>query len=177
MSIKQLASKVIYQSKWMTVREDEIEMDSGKKSVFGVVDKSDYAVIIPYENGKIQLVEQYRYPVGGRYWELPQGALENNEENSINAAKRELAEETGLIANDIQYIGKLFQGYGYATQSFHIFFATDFTTTERKLDETEEDLITASFDLKQFERMILDQEIKDGTTVAAYGFIKMKGIL
>ncbi len=76
--IKQLDSKIVYQNKWMTVREDKIERPSGAQGIYGVVDKPDCAVIIAIDKGQVHLVQQYRYTVQQRCWELPQGAWENN---------------------------------------------------------------------------------------------------
>ena len=76
--IKTLASKTVYTNRWMTVREDSIERQSGHTGIYGVVEKADFAVIAAVQDGKIYLVEQYRYPVAGRYWELPQGSWESS---------------------------------------------------------------------------------------------------
>lgn len=61
--IKTLTSKRIYQNKWMELFEDTVERPSGAHGLFSVVNKIDFAVIVAIRNGKIQLVEQYRYPV------------------------------------------------------------------------------------------------------------------
>ncbi len=76
--IKQLDSKVVYQNRWMTVREDKILRPSGAEGIYGVVDKPDCAAILAIDNGMIHLVQQYRYTVGQRCWEIPQGAWESN---------------------------------------------------------------------------------------------------
>ncbi|MGC6430876.1 MAG: NUDIX domain-containing protein [Jejuia sp.] len=176
--IKKLDSKVVYKNKWMTVREDEIQRASGAKSIYGVVDKSNFVVIVPVENGRIHLVEQYRYPVGERYWEFPQGSWEGElNADPKDVALGELKEETGLIANNIEPVSFLYQGYGYSSQGYNIYFATDFTKSEMELDEEEEGLITASFSIQEFEDMLLNGQIKDATTTAAYGLAKLKGFV
>ena len=77
--IKQLNSKIVYQNKWMLVREDKIQRYSGAEGIYGVVEKTDFALIIPVQKDQIYIVEQYRYPAGKRFWELPQGSLESQE--------------------------------------------------------------------------------------------------
>lgn len=95
--IKQLDSKVVYQNKWMTVREDKILRPSGAEGIYGVVDKPDCAAILAIDNGMIHLVQQYRYTVGQRCWEIPQGAWESNPDaDHLELAKGELREETGM---------------------------------------------------------------------------------
>jgi ADP-ribose pyrophosphatase len=62
--IKTLESKVVYENKWMRVKEDRIRRASGAEGIFGVVEKPDFVVIIPISNGCVHLVEQYRYRYG-----------------------------------------------------------------------------------------------------------------
>ncbi len=63
------SSTVVYRNPWMTVREDNTVRRNGATGIFGVVEKPDFALVIPYEQGGFHLVEQFRYPVKGRYWE------------------------------------------------------------------------------------------------------------
>ena len=108
--IETIGTRVAYENKWMTVREDKVRRVSGAEGIYGVVDKPDFVAIIPIHKGHIHLVEQYRYPVEGRYWEIPQGSWEGNPkaDNSIVAAG-ELKEETGLVAGTMEYVGHIFQ--------------------------------------------------------------------
>ena len=101
--IETISSRVAYKNNWMTVREDKIRRSSGAEGIYGVVDKLDFVAIIPIQGNHIFLVEQYRYPVEGRYWEIPQGSWEENPDadNSIVAAG-ELEEETGLLADRME---------------------------------------------------------------------------
>ena len=83
--------------------------------LFGIVDKPDYSLIVPFDGERFHMVQQYRYPVDGRYWEFPQGALELTPETTPEeVAAVELAEETGLRAGSMLKLGKFFQAYGYA---------------------------------------------------------------
>lgn len=176
--IEKMNSKVVYKNKWMTVREDEIKRPSGSKGIYGVVEKPNFVVIVPVENGKIHLVEQYRYPVGERCWEFPQGSWEEKPNaDPKEVAIGELKEETGLIANQISYVGFRYQGYGYSSQGYHIYFATGFVKSEMQLDEEEEGLITSEFSIEEFEKMLLNGQIKDATTTCAYGLVKLKGFV
>lgn len=84
--IRTLSSKIVYQNRWMRVREDAIERPDGSKGIYGVVEKPDFAVIIPWDRGGLHLVEQHRYPVGARYWELPQGSWEGTAIEALVAA-------------------------------------------------------------------------------------------
>lgn len=176
--IKQVSSKTVYKNKWMTVREDIIERPSGAKGLYGVVDKPDFAVIAAVEDDCIHLVQQYRYPVEKRFWEMPQGTWESSEPvDPLTLAKGELQEETGLVAAKMLHVAHQYVAYGFCSQGYHIYLATNLTAGKNKLDPEEEDLITQKFTLSEFEQMILNGEIKDATTVNAYGLIKMKNLL
>ena len=175
--IETLESRVVYQNKWMSVREDKIRRVSGAEGIFGVVDKADFVVILPIQDGYIHLVEQYRYPVEGRFWELPQGSWEESPEaDHAVLAAGELKEETGLVANKMLYLGHQYHGYGYSSQGFHTYFATELSMTSTSLDLEEEGLISKRFNIEEFEAMIVSGIIKDATTVNAYGFAKIKGM-
>ncbi len=176
--IETVGSRIAYENKWMKVREDKIRRTSGAEGIYGVVDKPDFVAIIPIEKDTIHLVEQYRYPVGGRYWELPQGSWEENDTaEASEVAVGELQEETGLVAGKIDYIGHIYQAYGYSNQGFHLFVATELKRSEQRLDQEEEGLVTSSFTLREFESMITSGVIKDATTISAYGYAKLKGVV
>ncbi len=72
--IEQIDTRVVYKNRWMTVREERVRRPDGSDGLFGIVDKPDYSLIVPFDGQKFHLVEQYRYPVAGRYWEFPQGS-------------------------------------------------------------------------------------------------------
>ncbi|MDD1780323.1 NUDIX hydrolase [Enterovibrio sp. ZSDZ35] len=176
--IKTLSSKIVYKNNWMSVREDEIERPSGAVGIYGVVDKPDCAVIIAVDEGKIHLVQQYRYTVQQRCWELPQGAWESNPDaDHLELAKGELREETGLDAGLMTYLGKQYIAYGFLNQTCHIYLAGQLSYIGNCLDLEEEDLITQSFELSMFEQMIINGEIKDNVTIAAYGLAKLKNVV
>lgn len=175
--IKTLESKVVYTNRWMTVREDSIVRPSGHTGIYGVVEKSDFAVIAAVQDRRIYLVEQYRYPVAGRYWELPQGSWEKSDISPIKLAAAELREETGLIASSMQQIGHLFLAYGYSTQGYDIFYATELEQASVQTEPEEEGLVAKAFDIQEVETMIIDGKIKDATTVAAFGLLKMRGLV
>ena len=78
-AIRRIDGRVVYENAWLTVTEDVIQYADGTSGIYGVVHKPDFAVVIPIEGDRVHLVEQYRYPVGGRYWEFPQGALRDGQ--------------------------------------------------------------------------------------------------
>ncbi|MFD1045378.1 ADP-ribose pyrophosphatase, partial [Kibdelosporangium lantanae] len=71
--MQKIDSRQVYENNWMTVREDRILHPDGSPGIYGVVDKPDYALVIPLDGDRLHLVEQFRYPLGVRRWEFPQG--------------------------------------------------------------------------------------------------------
>ncbi len=75
-TITTLSSREVYRNPWMRVREDQILRSNGERGIYGVVEKDDAAIILPIDNGRVWLVEQYRYTIQERAIELPQGGWE-----------------------------------------------------------------------------------------------------
>jgi hypothetical protein len=97
--MKQITSRVVYENAWMSVREDQVELPDGTPGSYGVVDKPDFALVIPRDAAGFWMVEQFRYPVGRRAWEFPQGSWGPGGQGSpAELASAELREETGLSA-------------------------------------------------------------------------------
>jgi ADP-ribose pyrophosphatase len=178
-NIETTSTRFVYENRWMRVREDTIRRRDGSTGIYGVVEKPDFVVIVPVDDdGQVHLVEQYRYPVKGRYWELPQGSWEQEPgADPMEMARGELRQETGLDATKMTYVGHLFEACGYSNQGYHIFLATGLRRGDADPEHEEQDLVTRDFALSEVERMIRDGEIKDGTTVAALGLLRLKGLL
>lgn len=172
-SITTLSSREVYRNHWMRLREDEILRSNGQKGVYGVVEKHDGAIILPIENGRIWLVEQYRYTIGERALELPQGSWEEEIENAEELARGELKEELGLGAAKMVNLGFMWIAYGFLHQKIHIFVATGLTAQEAEPDAEEHDLAVRHVPIAEFEQMMLGGTIRDSCTLAAWGVYQL----
>lgn len=168
-TIRQLARRTVHENGWMKVHEDRIRFPDGKEGLYGFVDKPDFALIVPvHADGGFQMVRQYRYPVGARLWEFPQGSWEGRADADPAAlARGELEEETGLRAEKLDRLGFLYPANGTANQGCHMFRATGLSSGARQLDPEEQDLETARFSRAEVDAMIASGEIRDAATVAA----------
>lgn len=168
-TVRQLSSRVVYQNAWLTVREDQIERLDGSRGIYSVIDRPDFAVIIPSENDGFHLVDQYRYPIAGRYWEFPQGCYPDRADGDpADLARTELAEETGLRAGSLVHLGHLFGSHGTSGQGFNAFLATDLEHGSPDREVEEQDMRQRWFSRVEFERMIQAGLVKDDATAAAY---------
>ncbi len=127
----------------------------------------------PIGGDRIWLVEQFRYTIQERVLELPQGAWERAIENPEELARGELKEETGLEAERMDYLGFSWIAYGLLRQRHHVFVATGLRMTQNKPDAEEHDITVRSVAIAEFERMMLEGEIRDGCTQAAWALYLM----
>lgn len=168
-TITTLSTREVYRNHWMRLREDEILRSNGQKGIYGVVEKSDCAIILPIDQGRVWLVEQFRYTIQERALELPQGGWEMDVENPEELARGELKEELGLAATTMTCLGAQWIAYGFVRQYMHVYLATGLTPTENDPDPEEHDLIVRSLPIEEFEQRMLDGRIRDGCTLAAWG--------
>jgi 8-oxo-dGTP pyrophosphatase MutT (NUDIX family) len=168
-SITTLASREVYRNRWMRVREDEILRSNGERGIYGVVEKHDAAIILPIEQGRVWLVEQFRYTIDERALELPQGGWEMEVENPEELARGELKEETGLEAAQMVHLGELWIAYGFTRQKQHVYLATGLTHAEKEPDREEHDIVVRSVPVEEFEELMRSGKIRDGCTLAAWG--------
>lgn len=174
--IRTLDTKVVYQNRWMTVHEDRILRSDGREGLYGVVDKPDFAAIVPLLGDQIVLVSQYRYTVKQRYWEIPQGSWESKVAPE-DLARAELREETGYEARSMEHVAFLYAAYGFSTQGYHLFVARELEAGPTQLDAEEVGLVSRAFPLTEVLTMVNDGTIRDATTVAALGLLRLRGLL
>ncbi len=101
-----IGTRPVYDNPWIAVREDRVVRPDGRPGIYGVVHFKNRAIgVLPVEaDGSIWLVGQYRYTLGAYSWEIPEGGCPEGESPSVTA-RRELREETGLVADRIEPMG------------------------------------------------------------------------
>ncbi len=173
MTIKTISTREVYRNRWTSMREDVIERANGVRGIYGVVDKDPACIVIPLETTPegefLWLVEQFRYTVGGRFSEFPQGGWERAHIVPEELARGELREETGLTAGKMTHLGDLQIAYGVMNQRHHIFLAEALSPGQARPDPEETDLAVRRVSRSEFEEMLLDGRIVDNCTAAAWG--------
>lgn len=170
----------------MIVREDDVRRQDGSAGIYGVIDKPTYALVIARDTAnarsssaedQFRLVEQFRYPIGLRRWEFPQGTapgtLDGKEPPPADLAARELREETGLRATSMEILGQLDVAPGMSSQRGWVFLATGITEGDHDREPEEQDMHSAWFTAEQIERMMLDGIITDAQTIAAWTLLRL----
>ncbi|MHC3470935.1 NUDIX domain-containing protein [Streptomyces sp. 7R007] len=184
-----LGSRRAYRNPWMTVREDRLRRPDGSDGVYGVVEKADFVLIVPRERDGFHLVEQYRYPVGGRFWEFPQGSWPEPvkpsaagraadaggpSEDAVALARAELREETGLVADSLTWLGRMHVAHGYSSQRCQVFLAEGLTRGEPCREATEADMVQCWVDAATLDGMVADGRFVDAPSLAALALLQRR---
>lgn len=133
---KTLSQKYHFKGRIMNMREDEVLVGE-KKTTREVCEHCDGVAVLPItEDGEVVLVSQYRYPFGLEVLEAPAGKVEPGEDH-YDCGVRELSEETGLSAKEIEYLGFVSPSPGCMTERIHLYIARNLTEGETHPDEGE----------------------------------------
>ena len=163
------STRVVYENRWMRVHEDELQRPDGSPGLYGWIHKPPAALIVPFDGDHVWLIEQYRHPVGRRFWEFPQGAWEDAPDaRAEDLARGELAEETGLRVSSMVSLGRLYYAYGFCDQPFEVWLATGLEPGPQALEDTEYGLRVGRFGVAELEAMIARGEVCDAASVAAW---------
>lgn len=162
-----LASEKIYDNPWISLTEHQVLNPAGGEGIYGEVHFKNYAIgILPLDADlNTWLVGQYRFPLKAYSWEIPEGGGPLNDE-PLTSAKRELAEETGLIAERFTEIQRMHLSNSVSDELAIIYIAQDLTMGQAAPEETEE-LLIKKLPFTQAYQMVLNSEITDSMSVAA----------
>ncbi len=160
---KKLSSEEIFDGVAIHLFRDEILLPNGNKGVREVIRHPGAVCVIPVtEDGEVIFVNQFRYAFNKVTLEVPAGKLEKGED-PLEAAMRELSEETGLSARNVVYLGELYTTPALIDEVIHMYLATDLVEGEQHLDE-DEFINTLTMPLSEAVEKVMNGEIKDAKT-------------
>jgi len=161
------SSEEKYDNRWINVTEFQVTNPSGTPGIYGKVHFKNKAIgVVPVDaDGNTWLVGQFRYTLNEWSWEIPEGGGPLNED-PIEAAKRELKEETGMQANRWSVLLRIHTSNSVTDEEGIVFLAEELTHGESELEETEADLKVWKLPLTQAVKMVANGEITDSMSMA-----------
>ena len=165
---ERIAGEDIYSGIFLKMKRDTVSLPDGQQAVREyLTHPGAVAIVALFDDGRVLLERQYRYPIAKACIEIPAGKLDPNE-NPLLCAQRELAEETGYTAKKWSYIRRIHPVISYSTEFIDIYLAEDLVPGKSKLDD-EEFLDVFAASLEQLITWVEEGEITDvKTTISAY---------
>ena len=159
-----MTSKNIYTGKVLILNIESVPLPNGETTDLEIIRHPGAAAIVPMrEDGTVVLIRQFRHAVGGYIYEIPAGKLHPGEDPP-DCAARELEEEIGYRANNLEFVTSIFTAPGFTDEVIHIYKAMDLIPGQQQLDR-DEVLEIVEWPLDVAMARIRDQTIRDAKTI------------
>lgn len=167
---KTTATAIVFENKWMKLRNDNVISPGGKNTTYSFVERNDgIAIIAQDKDGSIYLIQEYHYPIQETVWQLPAGHAEKEYSVEGNAQK-ELLEETGIQAKEWKNLGYYFIHSGVENTRLHVYLARDLHYEKVATHGQEADemiMHVEKIPIEKIKEMIQNNTIKCGWTLAS----------
>lgn len=168
---KVLSSKIMYENPWMRIREDKVITPLGKEGIYGLMESNDSVMVaVLNEKNKLYLIRTFSYPAGSWNWELPGGNSDG--QDPIEASKRELEEETGILANTWAKLGETRVCNGFMTERMSTYLAKDISFSGEKEVANEQIETAQFFSMEEVDAMVERGEINDGQSITGIHLVQ-----
>lgn len=165
--IKRINRELKYEGSIVKVYMDEVELPDGKIAKWDFINHDGAAAVVPVtEDGKILMVKQYRNALDRYTLEIPAGKLDDKLEETKVCAARELEEETGYKAGNLEFLITLRTWVAFTNEKIDVYVATDLTPTKQHLDE-DEFIDVKAYELEELKEMIFRGELQDTKSISA----------
>lgn len=170
-----ISGRLVYEGRILDFEVDRVRLPSGVEAEREVVRHKGAVVVLPlHENGRVELVRQYRYPPDEILLELPAGKLDPGEKPG-ECAMRELAEETGWRANEINELGSFFTTPGFSDEVLHAFVATGLEPAPDVVPDPDEAIEIVTMTIDEVLAACRDGRIRDSKTLATLLLARLHG--
>lgn len=161
---KKLESKDVFNGRILHVQNDRVELPNGHESTREVIRHVGAVAIVPItDDGKVIIERQFRYPLNSVITEIPAGKLDGPDEDRLEAAKRELREETGIVADEWIDIGVYYPAAAYCDEKITMYIAKGLHMEKQELDD-DEFLNIEAVPLSELVDEVMNGSITDGKT-------------
>ncbi len=161
-----ISSEIVHENPWYKIQKDDVVLPNGDSGEYFITKFGKVALIVPIKENKIVFVKQYRYIFDEWFLEIPGGSMEVGED-ILDAAIKELREEVGYVAANMQEAGIFVPISGVADEKDYVFIARNLTFVGQDLEATEEGMEIVEIDIADAYKMIENGEIVDGQTITA----------
>lgn len=160
-----LSSQVIYTGRVFGIRRDEVIEPTGVRTTREMITHPGSVVVLPVlHDGRVLLIQQYRYAARQYLWELVAGRIDEGE-TPLQAAERELKEETGYSAKRLKIFLELFPTPGFLEEKMFLLLAEGLTPG-KATPEDDEKIVARAYTHKQLEEMVRKKKLRDAKTIA-----------
>jgi ADP-ribose pyrophosphatase len=171
---KKLSSKIVFTNPWLTLAQDQVELPTGAVIEYlRTENHKEAAFVLALQDGKVLLQHEYSYPPDKVMVQLPGGAVEAGE-SPIEAARRELAEESGYKAERMELLGVNYMDNRRSNAKMYIFLAQDVTACERPPGDPQEFIESFWAPLSSIPKDIASGVIDNVTVLIAWAFYTAK---
>lgn len=133
-----LSTELLVHGHLIKAHRDQVRLPDGTTSIREWIDHPGASAVVPIlPDGRVVLVRQYRFPARRTFLEIPAGKLDGPGEDPVDAARRELEEETGWRAGTLEHLGSLFSCIGYSNEVIHLYLCRDLEQGTQALAEGE----------------------------------------
>jgi ADP-ribose pyrophosphatase len=164
-----LTSRKVYAGHILSLRVDEVEMPSGRKTKREVVEHGPAVCVLALTKDGALLVRQFRYGVGEEMLEVCAGLAEEGEDLK-EAAAREMQEELGYFPSDLREIGHFYVSPGYCTEELTLFLATDLRASSLPQDD-DEDVQMVEVCYEEIPALLAEGRVRDAKTLVALSWL------
>lgn len=171
------ASKLIYQGRVIALRQDTVMAVHGQTTTREVVEHPGGVCVLPvHADGSLVMVRQFRYPLGQALLEFPAGKLDVAGESPLQAAQRELAEETGLQAQHWEAWGFVYTAPGFCNEKIYLFKATGLSQTKALTADNEEAIDIITLNWPQVKALLAQGQLTDAKSLALLALYQQAGL-
>jgi 8-oxo-dGTP pyrophosphatase MutT (NUDIX family) len=160
MSWKILSKKIAFANRWRTIEEWKMQTHTNELYDFYITKEEDVVMVVGLTaDKKVLIIRQYYFAHQQKFPSFVVGIVDEGE-STLEAAKRELREESGCVAKELVYLGKAVKGK-YTTSHFHFYVALDVEQTAKQELEAVEDIEVGFINYESFKKMVEAQEFPD----------------